>query len=90
MTITLLTVAQVARQAQVHPVTIRRAIHAGQLEAFYIGAELRIRSEAAEGWMLARPVRSKGSRVRSVRRRAGRGPGERGGFAHLMSIEGGG
>jgi excisionase family DNA binding protein len=52
----LLHVKEAAAELHVHPSTVRRAIHSGQLEAVTLGEQgrYRIRREALERWL--RPV----------------------------------
>jgi excisionase family DNA binding protein len=70
----LLTVAQAAEVAGVHPETVRRAIRSGALEvAGYAGKRPRLRREDVDGWLhesAASVVRdSTGYPVRTPRRR---------------------
>jgi excisionase family DNA binding protein len=70
----LLTVAQAAEVAGVHPETVRRAIRSGVLDvAGYAGKRPRLRREDVDGWLHASGASTGGdstrSGVRSPRRR---------------------
>jgi excisionase family DNA binding protein len=46
-----LTVAEVARECRIHPITVRRHIAAGQLKAVRIGRSVRVRREDLENYL---------------------------------------
>jgi len=45
------TVAELARILNIHRLTVHRHIKAGRLEAFHVGAALRIQPSAAAAWL---------------------------------------
>lgn len=62
MTSELLTVAEVARECKVHPVTVRRLIARGSLPAVRIGRSVRVRREDLDGYSGRRPYEVEGGR----------------------------
>lgn len=47
-----LTIQQAADYLQIHPTTVRRAIHKGRLEAAKLGRIYRIRRESLDDWAM--------------------------------------
>jgi excisionase family DNA binding protein len=75
MTMDLLTIAETAKLLKVTPTTVRRYIHAGQLPAFKVGRQVRIRKTAVENLLSpitpTRPgakTQEKGSHMRETER----------------------
>ncbi len=55
----LLTLAEAASIAQVHPKTLRGEIEAGRLKAMRIGRQIRIRREDLMAYLRSRYIRGK-------------------------------
>jgi excisionase family DNA binding protein len=67
----LLTVAEAAQLAGLHPETVRRAIRSGALEAAgYVGKRPRLRRNDVERWLDAARGSASATPTRSVRRLA--------------------
>ncbi len=47
----LLTVTDVAKRLQVHPITVRRHIKAGKLRALHVGRNIRIRNDDLDAYL---------------------------------------
>lgn len=68
-----LTVDEVAERMRCEHRTVRRAIHAGELEAAMIGGKWLVREEAVDAWFEARAHRAKFP-VSETRQRPPRAP----------------
>jgi excisionase family DNA binding protein len=62
----LLTIQETAQMLKVNPITIRRFIADGRLEAVRVGRGVRVRKEAVD--QLTQPVALKSARTRVARR----------------------
>lgn len=67
-----LTVAEVAEATRRHPVTVRRALEAGELHGSQSGRGGRwtVREDCAEAWAERRPCEHQPSKVTPIRRSA--------------------
>jgi excisionase family DNA binding protein len=56
----VLTVQEVAKQLGMHPISVRRAIHRGQLPAVRVGTKILIPVKALDEFLESRPAAASG------------------------------